>query len=857
MRQSYPYLSDPSFLMGFTKNKNTDLFIKIIILTMNEKPIKEIQGRVLSGSINVDGNSAVRRTGNLSIFIEENDASYMEIGGLFSLNKKIKIEVGLLNNSEYYQEYPILWFPQGTYAIINLSSSYGTSGTTVNLQIKDKMVYLNGECGGMLSASVVFDEYEVLNPETGEYAIEKPVIPQIITELVNHFGGESLDKIIISDIDNRVKKVMKWTQNNYLYYYDRGKNENGQDDKLFTLIPFNENHSQLKKDLEKQLKEEIAEYEKIKTKQEENKEYTEEEWLTIKKEHEENKKILQEQIDKEQARIKAGPNHIETDQELAEKIKSYKVYSYGDDVGYIYSDFYFPRELVGNAGDSVCTILDSIKNTLGNFEYFYDLDGNFRFQEIKNYLNTTQATNALNSEDPTNYLVDRTKGKAAYVFNDSEIITSFSNSPQYANVKNDFVVWGMRESVDGKTLPIRYHLAIDSKPKVGNTYKFHFFPDPEAINLEDLQPIQKARLAIEVDSASNFPDVGTVGRVYYSEETGIGYYWDADKITYLTKEQVDSKKYPPAEEVKVPDPTVTPEEFLNQIPNGTYDTSGEKIKENFDTLTGDAATEEIYKGEELQTTINVDCKPKDGIEDFKYEYHSYYHETEVKEITTTDWREELYFSGINTSRFGNDSNYYYTELENEWTKLFDYDRKDEAGNNLSPTWKDSVINNPSGLDYFLDFIDSNAKVSEFSISNIGRRTHIVSDDSINCIFEPEIPNYVLIEADGDNSDFIYECQYRNQPWISVDSTIWAGLAQGGSHNSAFNMIQDLLYQYTGYNESITLETLPMYFLEPNIRITARNEETGIYGDYMLSNFSVPLDVNGTMSLSCTRALERI
>ena len=49
----------------------------------------------------------------------------------------------------------------------------------------------------------------------------------------------------------------------------------------------------------------------------------------------------------------------------------------------------------------------------------------------------------------------------------------------------------------------------------------------------------------------------------------------------------------------------------------------------------------------------------------------------------------------------------------------------------------------------------------------------------------------------------------------------------------------------------------MFFLEPNIRITARNEETGIYGDYMLNNFSVPLDINGTMSLSCTRALERI
>jgi hypothetical protein len=48
--------------------------------------------------------------------------------------------------------------------------------------------------------------------------------------------------------------------------------------------------------------------------------------------------------------------------------------------------------LVGEAGQSVCDILDKIKNTLGNFEYFFDLYGNFVFQEKKNYLNTRQTT---------------------------------------------------------------------------------------------------------------------------------------------------------------------------------------------------------------------------------------------------------------------------------------------------------------------------------------------------------------------------------------------------------------------------------------------------------------------------------
>ena len=102
-----------------------------------------------------------------------------------------------------------------------------------------------------------------------------------------------------------------------------------------------------------------------------------------------------------------------------------------------------------------------------------------------------------------------------------------------------------------------------------------------------------------------------------------------------------------------------------------------------------------------------------------------------------------------------------------------------------------------------------------------------------------------------------ECSDKGQDWIAVDSSVYSKLAVGGSSNSAFNMICDLLYQYTSYNESISVQALPIYFLEPNVRITVRDSESGIYGDYMVNSISLPLDISGTMTLSCTRALERI
>ena len=83
------------------------------------------------------------------------------------------------------------------------------------------------------------------------------------------------------------------------------------------------------------------------------------------------------------------------------------------------------------------------------------------------------------------------------------------------------------------------------------------------------------------------------------------------------------------------------------------------------------------------------------------------------------------------------------------------------------------------------------------------------------------------------------------------------LMNGGVSKSAYEEIRKELYQYTNYNEQISLTVLPIYYLEPNTRITVRDAASGIYGDYIIKSISLPLDANSVMNLSCTRALERI
>ena len=690
MNKTYEYLNDKSFLETIVNKHLKEQYVKITVLDWQENPIEEIQGIVTGGNINLDGNSAVRRTMNLNIFIKnDNIANVTSLNTLFAINKKMRLEIGYKNDTNFYTQYPIIWFPQGIFIMVNPSLGHSTGGSLLQVSLRDKMCLLNGECGGTIPASTQFDQYETID-ETGAWIIERPTFEQIIRECVNHFGGEQLGKILISDVPSRIKKVMKWVGATPLYL-------------VKTVV---------------------------------------------------NQKITYSMTtDYEQARQEGVID---------------ATYSYGEDVGYIYSDFYCPSDLIANAGDTVCTVLDKIKNLLGNYEYFYDIDGNFHWQEIKNYLNTTKATIDLETMNKDDYLIDASNGKTVYEFNNSNIITSFSNTPQFSKIKNDFVVWGIRKNANGNDVPIRYHLVIDKKPSIGHIYDVFFYEDEN-------DGLTKAKMPILYSSLDEIEkSKGAAGVFYEATDTGIIYKWDPTTASYV---EVDTET------------------------------------------------------------------------------------TEFVKVQTTDWRSELYLQGVQAEPLGTDSNYYYTELLNEWPKLYNLRKEFYIKNGkkiYTGGFYDEVLKTPSNIDYYLDFIDSSAAISQFNVSAIGRRQYVVNKNDINCIFEPTIRDFVIIE-NGDPEETARkrrECEDKGQKYIQVDSSIFSLLVLGGSANSAYNEIKMILHEYTSYNESISIQCLPILYIEPNIRIGVQDVMSDMSGDYMISSISIPLDINGQMSISATRALER-
>jgi len=667
-----PYLNDKNFLKQLDYLTVKEISVKITILDFQERFIEEIQGKVSAGQINIDGNSSLRRTGSLTFIPDDNTNDITDIHNIISINKKVRIELGYKNTTNSYTNFNIIWFPLGTFIITKTSISKSTSGVeSISIEIQDKMCLLNGTAGGKIPAAVTLDSYESTIKTINKFALadsfitltltESPsgilpgdhvvinslsdpsasiyidtfrvhevgvstvvleayditgsiteidtsgqlIIPEkkvliynIIKEVVNHFGGEDLSRIVISDVPLRTKKIVKWTGDSPLYL---------NEDKHLSLT---------------------------------------------------------------------------ADSPLA-------TYQTFDNIGYEFTDLVFPEDLAAEAGQVVTDILDKIKGLLGNYEYFYDLDGNFCFQEIKNYLNTSQSTVEIQNLQKGDYTIDQRRTKSIYDFNENALVTSITKNPSYENVKNDYVVWGLRQSSEGQTFPIRYHLALDEKP--------------------------------------------------------------------------------------------TP------------------ILENGDNI--------------------------------------------------EDWRNVLYREGQLSEPLGRSSNYYYPELKTAWPSLYD---------TTALQWIPDATAFPSEINYYLDFIDTNTSLNELNITNIGRRSIVVTNDKINCIFAPVIPNYIVINSDSyDTSALVSEAISQGADYVYISPTLYESIALGTNYNDAFSEVRNLLYQHTGYNTQISINTIPIYYLDVNTRISVFDSKSGINGDYIVGSISVPLSISETMSINALAALERV
>ena len=766
MRRTYPYLNDSfyedansalkrrNFLKTIDNFVNQKQYVRLTLLNWNEEPLKEIQGVIASGSLSKDGSSSIRRTCSLTASIDSGEYDIENMSYDFAINKKIFIEIGVENHSNQFLDYPILWFPQGVFFIASASASSSvSSAVSLQLTLKDKMCGLSGDVSGTLPAAVIFDEMDTQDA-SGAYVTKKVLVYYIIKELVNHYGGEDLNNIVIEDVPRRIKRVMKWTGSNPLY-----------------LVPKQSGSAGVV-------------------------------WYAA-------------YLDKPET-LEDGTIEILS----------------GQDCGYVYDDFVYDSELSANLGESVTSVLDKIKNYLGNFEYFYDEFGVFHFREVKNYLNTTQATTLVNDMKKHDYLVETTTGKSVYTFSDKDNIISISKTPQFNNIKNDFIIQGKRQGTNSQQqVDVRYHLCIDRKPlpvtsdERGNNY-YNTYYNLLLYTEESTQEI-KAAFPTVYTTKNDFPSIGEFNTIYFDATNKFAYYWKDD--TY--KSLKCSAYYPAVDTLSVStiaetSSDETKEEEAKPIPapivNGGY-------------LVKDWRTELYLEGM---------LAKKNGIDSGNYY---------AKIDSIAGWQGDVLQYAHNCRI---DTDYYFEELDAFWPQVYDLVDQKFIGEKENAELLTSSLTDGN---YFLDFIDSSTSdLGQFSVSAIGRRTDAVSSDTVNCLFAPEIPNIVFINADEDDKGRTkqQECEDNGMPYTQVRGEIFYNLATGGYKNGAFDQVKYELYLHTTYQNSVSITGLPVFYLEPNSRIELNDTSTNTYGDYNLNTISIPLGPGNTMTVSCNQSIER-
>lgn len=624
--------------------------------------------------------------------------------------------------------------------------------------------------------------------------------------------------------------------------------------------------------------------------------------------------------------------------------------STNETAGYRLTDLTYAGELVANVGETIVSILDKIKNMLGSFEYFYDLDGRFVFQRKRTY-EVNSWNSIIKDEDNSYSLPAVASSSLAYSFENSSLVTSFANTPNLLNLRNDFSVWGSRTTINGGSVPIHMRYAIDDKPVYYKNYEGKIYTT-KADLVNTIKEKKKQEIINDItDRIASFsfkysmPDNRFIAPTKQEDGSWSVGWWDIrDWYEYYTLLKQESPNgtmkwysHNNAEGcVRVntlipwynpnlyswlvavqPDGTLIlnhgASELGTQIRECTYYTS--VLDENGKLITtkssppiikdfitpyawcSDDHTYLYFLYYDINTYGNqvLFYNPKfpdadsykDAVNDqIDKEYDDY---IKSGEINLVDWREIIYQMSLDYFQHYEEDSFlsiiaknniiteylkdgpvtisyyptgrttyekYYTDLQGFWRQIYDPSNESYKDYNF---FNPDVTNAPEKLNFWFDFMNTYGDLGKYRILDIGDRTKSVNDNDVTAIYFRGTPTVLFVTPE----EFINMATSHGEKfktgytYIQFPKSMESFFSISAQGKSAQDTLDSLLEQYTYCIETTTITALPVYYLEPNTRILVRDDSSGINGEYLISKITLPLTYNGTMSISATKAVDKI
>lgn len=852
-------LLDKEFLKRLDEYRDKKIMVKIISLNWNEEPIAEISGNITSGNINIDGSSAVRRTCSITLITNQ-----MQIDNIhWSLRTKFTVEIGVKNEIDTKYE-DIIWFPQGLFIITSFSSTVNSQGCTISIQGKDKMCLLNGDVSGALFAAHEFAHIDTIHTDG---SVSKDLIPiyTIIKEAIHTYAQEPYGNIIINDLDTCGVELLDYIGNDVpMYIYSIVENNNVEVSQILfgtssanaLVVAFDQacQSQGITSDLEPIIIH--------------GRQY-----------------ILHKRID---------PSDV------------------NKTAGYRATDITYTGDLTIETGGTITQLLDKLVQMLGEFEYFYDLSGRFIFQRKRIYYNSTW-TNAVVQDNETYYDNMSTATNTSYDFSSGLLIDSYSNKPDISKIKNDFAIWGSLTGVENKALPIHLRYAIDRKPQIyyslldrqtyyADTYKVPLYKNGAPVvdrsgnqiyfqggydwreliyqmardNLSARTKINGLTLALATQNTNN--------KMYWyrftkSLYTSLGSSWwnqiyryDDIKNQFVRLESeeefdncVANKNYIYGPNIGFAQRYLTPT-LLEALNNALgYDYEIAQTYSIFDQtcpFTRNLALEQsLYQQYTKASSIEEMQDELDAWDNtFNTGYDAYY--TDMLEF----WP-HLYRTKPTVKTVYNDDG---TVNVNEEGVLQEY--SDELTSAEFAAWSNNgfwnpkyiskrngkiYFNEPESMFFWIDFCDqdgTNPELYQYAVDVIGRRAYSINDQEVKGIYFRATPSLLFVSTEYEP---VIGAEKLNYARINLVSPVIDYFKISSQGKSAKEQLDMMLYESTYFQDSITISSIPVYYLEPNTRISVNDDASDIHGEYLIKSFSIQLSHDGLMSITATKAVDRI
>ena len=261
-------------------------------------------------------------------------------------------------------------------------------------------------------------------------------------------------------------------------------------------------------------------------------------------------------------------------------------------------------------------------------------------------------------------------------------------------------------------------------------------------------------------------------------------------------------------------------------------------------------------------------------------YKRYLEEDLSFSIEDYDWRELIYQMALDFYQHNQDIDFlnklkeknpwtkegrtgyeqYYSDLQGFWRQLYnplerdsdrliaDIQKFEYYTDGNDKYWNKAIHLNPNSLKFWFDFLDIGGALGNYSVDKIGTRSKVVNDNAVKSIYYKETPEVLFVVMPQENVEGLEKTAYT-PIWIQNSmQTLFYRSTQG---LDAITRVNELLQQHLMNSESISITSIPIYYLQPNTRIYVQGQ-----GDFTLDKISYQLSYNGTMNLSCNKIIKQ-